>query len=105
MATSAIMVDAGQQSSFEFPKSRRELASLPGVRLWFTDTGGTGEPVVLLHANTGTSEIWEPQIEAFSKAGYRVIAFDRRGWGRSQAEPATGPQPGHTSEDLHALAA
>ena len=35
---------------------------------------------------------------------YRVIAFDRRGWGRSQADPATGPQPGHTSEDLHALA-
>jgi pimeloyl-ACP methyl ester carboxylesterase len=60
--------------------------------------------VVLLHANTGTSEIWEPQVEAFSKAGYRVITFDRRGWGRSQADPATGSQPGHTSEDLHALA-
>jgi pimeloyl-ACP methyl ester carboxylesterase len=77
---------------------------LPGVRLWFTDTGGNGEPVVLLHANTGTSEIWEPQIEAFSKAGYRVIAFDRRGWGRSQADPATGRQPGHVADDLHALA-
>jgi pimeloyl-ACP methyl ester carboxylesterase len=77
---------------------------LPGVRLWFTDTGGNGDPIVLLHANTGTSEIWEPQIEAFSKGGYRVIAFDRRGRGRSQADPATGPQPGHTSDDLHALA-
>jgi pimeloyl-ACP methyl ester carboxylesterase len=72
--------------------------------LWFTDTGGNGEPIVLLHANTGTSEIWEPQVAAFSKAGYRVITFDRRGWGRSMADPATGPQPGHTSEDLHALA-
>jgi pimeloyl-ACP methyl ester carboxylesterase len=72
--------------------------------LWLTDTGGSGEPIVLLHANTGTSEIWEPQIEAFAKAGYRVIAFDRRGWGRSQADPKTGPQPGHTAEDLHALA-
>ena len=57
-----------------------------------------------MHAITGTSESWEPQVEAFSKAGYRVIAFDRRGWGRSQADPATGPQPGHASDDLHALA-
>jgi len=86
------------------PAARRDFADLPGVRLWFTDTGGNGEPVVLLHANTGTSEVWEPQVTAFSKAGYRVITFDRRGWGRSQADTATGVQPGHTSEDLHALA-
>jgi pimeloyl-ACP methyl ester carboxylesterase len=85
------------------PAARRDFADLPGVRLWFTDTGGNGEPVVLLHANTGTSEVWEPQVPAFSKAGYRVITFDRRGWGRSQADTATGVQPGHTSEDLHAL--
>lgn len=86
------------------PAPHRELASLPGVRLWFTDTGGTGEPVVLMHAITGTSESWAPQIEAFAKTGYRVIAFDRRGWGKSQADPATGPQPGHAADDLHALA-
>jgi pimeloyl-ACP methyl ester carboxylesterase len=91
---------AGQDS----PRARRDLAPLPGVRLWFTDTGGNGEPVVLLHANTGTSEIWEPQIDAFSKAGYRVVAFDRRGWGRSQPDPGTGLQPGHVADDLHALA-
>jgi pimeloyl-ACP methyl ester carboxylesterase len=84
--------------------ARGHFANLPGVRLWFTDTGGSGEPVVLLHANTGTSEAWSPQVAAFSKAGYRVIAFDRRGWGRSEPDPATGIQPGHTSEDLHALA-
>ncbi|MGH9253569.1 MAG: alpha/beta fold hydrolase [Vicinamibacterales bacterium] len=86
------------------PPARRDFANLPGVRLWFTDTGGNGEPVVLMHANTGTSEAWEPQVTALSKAGYRVIAFDRRGWGRSEADPATGAQPGHASEDLQALA-
>ena len=95
------LADAGQTIA---PVARRDFAHLPGVRLWFTDTGGTGEPVVLLHPNTGTSQVWEPQIAAFSKAGYRVITFDRRGWGRSEADPATGPQPGHTAEDLHALA-
>lgn len=83
---------------------RGRSANLPGVRLWFTDTGGNGEAIVLMHANTGTSEVWEPQVAAFSKAGYRVIAFDRRGWGRSEADPATGVQPGHASDDLHNLA-
>jgi pimeloyl-ACP methyl ester carboxylesterase len=91
---------AAQQTS----PARGELASIPGVRLWFTDTGGTGEPIVLMHAITGTSESWASQIDAFSRAGYRVIAFDRRGWGRSQTDAATGPQPGSAADDLHALA-
>jgi pimeloyl-ACP methyl ester carboxylesterase len=78
-------------------------ADLPGVRLWFTDSGGQGQPIVMLHANTGTSANWVSQTEAFSKAGFRVIAFDRRGWGQSFANPATGPQPGTVAEDLHAL--
>jgi pimeloyl-ACP methyl ester carboxylesterase len=79
-------------------------ADLPGVRLWFTDTGGDGVPVVVLHANTGTSESWEAQAAAFAGRGYRVIAFDRRGWGRSFADPATGLQPGSVADDLDALA-
>src|SRR5262245_52221061 len=62
------------------PAARQAFADLPGVRLWFEDTGGRGEPVVLMHAITGTSEIWQPQIEALKSAGYRVVAFDRRGW-------------------------
>ncbi|HEY6259815.1 MAG TPA: alpha/beta fold hydrolase [Xanthobacteraceae bacterium] len=79
-------------------------AELPGVKLWFTDTGGTGVPLVLLHANTGNSAIWEGQVGAFARGGYRVIAFDRRGWGRSMADPASGPQPGTIAGDLDALA-
>jgi pimeloyl-ACP methyl ester carboxylesterase len=100
----AITPAVAQQPSRDNAATRGQFASFPGVRLWFTDTGGHGEPIVLLHANTGTSEIWEPQIPVLAKAGYRVIAFDRRGWGRSQPDPASGPQPGHASEDLHALA-
>jgi pimeloyl-ACP methyl ester carboxylesterase len=78
-------------------------ADLPGVRLWYTDTGGDGQALILLHANTGTSANWAPQNEAFAAAGYRVIAFDRRGWGKSLADPATGAQPGTVAEDLHNL--
>jgi pimeloyl-ACP methyl ester carboxylesterase len=80
-------------------------AVLPGVRLAYRDTGGAGVPLVLLHANTGTSASWTPQFGPFAAAGYRVIAFDRRGWGGSLADPATGSQPGSIAEDLAALAA
>lgn len=79
------------------------FAELPGVKLWFTDTGGKEVPLVLLHANTGTSAVWENQVARFSRAGYRVIAFDRRGWGKSIANSATGPQPGSIAGDLDAL--
>jgi pimeloyl-ACP methyl ester carboxylesterase len=78
-------------------------ATLPGVRLAYRDTGGAGVPLLLLHANTGTSASWAAQFGAFGAAGYRVIAFDRRGWGGSTADPATGPQPGSIAEDLGAL--
>jgi pimeloyl-ACP methyl ester carboxylesterase len=79
-------------------------ADLPGVKLWFIDTGGAGVPIVLLHPNTGTVAIWEYQIAGFTQAGYRVIAFDRRGWGKSTPNPVTGPQPGSVTVDLDALA-
>jgi pimeloyl-ACP methyl ester carboxylesterase len=77
-------------------------ADLPGVRL-YTDSGGSGVPVVLLHANTGTADSWQYNIPGFGEAGYPVVAFDRRGWGRSTANPDTSPQPGTIAEDLHAL--
>src|SRR5438874_2052359 len=78
-------------------------ADLPGVQLWYTDSGGSGVPVVLLHANTGNADSWQFNTSGFVQAGYRVIAFDRRGWGRSTANPETGPQPGTIADDLHAL--
>lgn len=78
-------------------------ADLPGVRLWYTDSGGSGVPLVLLHANTGNADSWQYNIPGFVEAGYRVITFDRRGWGRSTANPDSGPQPGTIADDLHAL--
>src|ERR1700693_358590 len=73
-----------QLSAAQAPASPSEgTVNVPGVHLWVKDTLGAGTPIVLLHANTGTSETWERQFDAFAKAGYRVIAFDRRGAGRS----------------------
>ena len=80
------------------------IASLPGVDLFFNDSGGDGAPLVLMHANTGNADSWEMQTRPFAAAGFRVIAFDRRGWARSVPRPDTGPQPGSIAEDLDALA-
>jgi pimeloyl-ACP methyl ester carboxylesterase len=77
-------------------------ADLPGVRIWYRDTGGTGVPVVFLHATTGSSRVWEYQFPVFTENGFRVIAYDRRGFGRSVIDPA-GAQPGTGADDLQAL--
>jgi pimeloyl-ACP methyl ester carboxylesterase len=91
-------------SAAQFPSSGfAGYADLPGVRLWYTDSGGNGVPVILLHANTGNADSWQYNIAGFGEAGYRVITFDRRGWGRSRANPSTGAQPGTIADDLHAL--
>jgi pimeloyl-ACP methyl ester carboxylesterase len=81
---------------------REAYAELPGARIFYIDTGGSGVPVVFLHAATGSSRVWEYQIPAFTTAGYRVIAFDRRGWGRTVIDLA-GPQPGTGADDLRGL--
>jgi pimeloyl-ACP methyl ester carboxylesterase len=99
-----LAVDCVSIATYGFAAGAGRYADLPGVKLWFTDTGGDGVPIVLLHANTGTSESWDAQTTAFATQGYRVIAFDRRGWGRSIADAATGLQPGSVAGDLDALA-
>src|SRR5882672_10678161 len=43
----------------------------------YQDSGGSGTPVVFLHAATGHSAMWEHQFPAFTAAGYRCVAFDR----------------------------
>ena len=74
---------------------------LPGVHLWYNDTGGGGTPVVFMHAASGTCDSWVYQLPVFTAAGYRCITYDRRGWGRSRS--GIEEQPGYLSDDLHGL--
>ncbi|MCH1882664.1 alpha/beta hydrolase [Agrococcus sp. ARC_14] len=53
------------------------------ITLHIDDTGGEGRPVVLLHGWPLSAEAWKPQTEALVQAGHRVVAYDRRGFGRS----------------------
>lgn len=51
---------------------------------------GDGPPVLLLHGFPDTSELWRSQIEALGGAGYRVVAPDLRGRGRSDRPAEVG---------------
>ncbi len=74
------------------------------AQLWVEDTGGDGVPLVLLHAAAGHSGCWTEQRPMFEAAGYRVIAFDMRGFG--QTRPSAGKEAsGSIAGDLEALVA
>ena len=59
-----------------------------GAEIYYTDQG-TGQPIVLSHGWPLSSDAWQVEIKRFFDAGYRVIAHDRRGHGRS-SKVATG---------------
>lgn len=80
---------------------RDGIAELAGARLGYWDTGGDGPPLVLLHPATGSSLIWGYQQPVFAKAGYRVIAYSRRG--HHNSDPVLRDNPGTASQDLHNL--
>ena len=73
-----------------------------GVTLNYTDTGGEGRPLVLVHGWPLSGEAFAANIPVFADAGYRVIAYDRRGFGRSD-KPADGYDYDTLADDLKAL--
>ncbi|NJC22604.1 pimeloyl-ACP methyl ester carboxylesterase [Arthrobacter pigmenti] len=72
------------------------------TNLHVDDTGGSGRPVVLIHGWPLSGESWKEQVSALQGAGYRVISYDRRGFGRSD-KPMTGYTYDTLTGDLHAL--
>lgn len=75
----------------ELPGVQGPVTVATGATLWHLDTGGDGEGVVLLHPGVGNLRLWAHQVHALATAGYRVIAYDRPGHGRSPA-PASAPE-------------
>lgn len=63
---------------------------------------GTGKPVILIHGWPLTGDMWEYQTLALIEAGYRVITYDRRGFGQS-GHPADGYDYGVFADDLAAV--
>ena len=72
-----------------------------GTELYFNDWG-TGTPVVLIHGWPLSSAMWEHQAMFLVNNGYRVIAYDRRGFGKS-SQPYTGHNYDRLADDLAEL--
>ncbi len=71
------------------------------IDLYYEDHG-SGSPVVLIHGYPLSGTSWEKQTAALLAAGYRVITYDRRGFGRS-SQPTSGYNYDTFAEDLRQL--
>lgn len=71
------------------------------IELYYEDHG-KGQPVVLIHGYPLDGSSWEKQTAALLQAGYRVITYDRRGFGRSD-KPAEGYDYDTFAADLNAV--
>src|SRR5436190_5672048 len=58
-------------------RSARKFMLPQNISMDLRDTGGTGTPVVFLHAATGHGGMWQHQLPAFTAAGFRCVTFDR----------------------------
>lgn len=74
-----------------------------GTQIYYKDWG-TGQPLVFSHGWPLSSDEWDAQMLFFVNRGYRVIAHDRRGHGRS-SQPGEGHDMDHYADDLAALTA
>ena len=71
------------------------------IDLYYEDHG-SGKPVVLIHGYPLSGASWEKQLPVLLDAGYRVITYDRRGFGKS-SKPTTGYNYDTFAQDLHRL--
>jgi len=71
------------------------------IDLYYEDHG-SGKPVVLIHGWPLSGRSWEKQLPALLEAGYRVVTYDRRGFGDS-SKPTSGYDYDTFAADLHAL--
>ncbi len=72
-----------------------------GTRIFFKDWG-TGRPIVFSHGWPLTADAWDSQMMFLASRGFRVIAHDRRGHGRSD-QPWSGNDMDHYADDLAAV--
>jgi pimeloyl-ACP methyl ester carboxylesterase len=75
------------------------ITSQDGTEIYYRDWG-SGTPVVLIHGWPLNSDMWEKQATYLVEHGFRVITYDRRGFGRS-GQPWTGYDYDTFASDLH----
>jgi non-heme chloroperoxidase len=83
--------------------SNETITTKDGVTIFYKDWG-KGKPIVFSHGWPLSSDDWDAQMMFFINHGFRVIAHDRRGHGRS-TQVAEGHDMDHYADDLAALTA
>jgi len=79
------------------------ITTKDGTEIYYKDWG-SGQPIVFSHGWPLSADDWDTQMMFFLNHGYRVIAHDRRGHGRS-SQPGDGHDMDHYADDLAALTA
>ena len=79
------------------------IATKDGTQIYYKDWG-KGQPIVFSHGWPLSADDWDNQMMFFLNHGYRVIAHDRRGHGRS-SQTGDGHDMDHYADDLAALTA
>jgi len=79
------------------------IATTDGTEIFYKDWG-SGQPIVFSHGWPLSADDWDNQMLFFLKQGYRVIAHDRRGHGRS-TQTGDGHDMDHYADDLAAVTA
>ena len=79
------------------------ITTQDGTQIYYKDWG-TGQPIVFSHGWPLTGDAWDPQMVFLASNGYRCIAHDRRGHGRS-SQPWDGNEMDTYADDLAALTA
>ena len=77
------------------------ITTKDGIEIYYKDWG-KGQPIVFSHGWPLSADDWDGQMMFFLEHGYRVIAHDRRGHGRS-SQPGQGHDMDHYADDLAAL--
>jgi len=71
------------------------------IEIYYEDHGA-GQPVVLIHGYPLSGRAWDKQVPVLLAAGYRVITYDRRGFGKS-SQPVVGYDYDTFAADLNTL--
>lgn len=95
--------DSLRNGSFSISKMATDkyIETESNVKLYLKDYG-EGKPVILIHGWPLSNEMWEYQIEALVENNFRVIAYDRRGFGKS-SQPWNGYDYDTLADDLKAI--
>jgi non-heme chloroperoxidase len=104
MPSTAFSKSIPSRSEGKFPMTESFVKTKDGVDIYFKDWGPKdAQPIVFHHGWPLSSDDWDAQMLFFAQNGYRVVAHDRRGHGRSQ-QVSDGHDMDHYAADASAVA-